>query len=259
MELVDGLALAALLRIASAHGQPLPIGAVARIGVSLCSALEYAHGRRGADGELLGVVHRDVSPHNVLISRAGEVKLIDFGIARAKTREVQTKTGHMRGKLAYASPEQIAAGPVDARTDVFSLGVLLYEATTLTRPFVGESEPAIVSAILEGRRRSVLELRPDTGAAFAAVIERAMAADPEARWPTAAAFGAALERALGSPLPSNELLAELVQRAERDKGRLRELPSLPPSPMSSSAPRSGSDTTATVVDPGAASIRERAR
>jgi serine/threonine protein kinase len=257
MELVEGLPLAVILRVSSALRRPLPMAAVARIGVALCSALEYAHRRCGQDGEPLGIVHRDVSPHNVLVSQSGEVKLIDFGIARAKTREVQTKTGQMRGKLAYASPEQIAAGPVDARTDVFSLGVLLYEVTTLTRPFMADSEPAVVSAILEGRRRKILDLRPDAGAALADVIERAMEPDPDARWASAAELGAAIERAIGAPLASEAMLGELVRFAEAEKGRLREFPSLlPPPPASSSAPSSGSDTTPTVVDPGAAIVRE---
>lgn len=251
MELVDGLPLATILRVSAARRRPLPAAAVVRIGVALCSALDYAHTRRGADGESLGIVHRDVSPHNVLISRSGDVKLIDFGIARAKTREVQTKTGHMRGKLAYASPEQIAAGPVDARTDVFSLGVLLYEAATLTRPFTGDSEPAIVNAILEGRKKRVLDLRPDAGARLAAAIERAMEPDPAARWPSAAAFGAELGRALEESNGARALLAELVHFAQSEKNALGNLPSLPPPPASSSASRSDSDTTATAVDPGA--------
>ena len=250
MELVDGLPLATLLRVSSALRRPLPLEAIVEIGVSLASALEYAHTRRGADGELLGIVHRDVSPHNVLVSRQGKVKLIDFGIARAKTREVQTKTGHMRGKLSYASPEQIAAGAVDARTDVFSLGVLLYEATTLTRPFVGDSEPAIVSAILEGRRRPIRELRPEASEALCEAIERAMHPDPESRWASAAAFGEALERAAGRPAAGAAVLSELVLFAEAEKSTLRELASLPPPPASSaSGPRSESQTAPTVIDP----------
>jgi serine/threonine-protein kinase len=256
MELVEGLPLSVLLRCSAALGRPLPLEAVVELGVSLCSALHYAHTRRGPDGELLGVVHRDVSPHNVLVSKGGVVKLIDFGIARAKTREVHTKTGQMRGKLAYAAPEQITAGPVDARSDVFSLGVLLYEATTLTRPFLGDSEPAIISAILEGRRRKIGELRPEAGE-LATAIERAMKPDREARWPNAEAFAAALEAGLGKTRPGPAVLAELVSFVETHRDALPNVPSLPPPPMSGSPPISGSDTLETAVDPALAKLRDR--
>ncbi|MBK8998788.1 MAG: serine/threonine protein kinase [Myxococcales bacterium] len=185
MELVEGLPLATLIRHSALARRELPLAAVSEIGGALASALHYAHTLRSPDGEPLRIVHRDVSPHNVLISREGEVKLIDFGIARAATRATHTKTGHMRGKLAYAAPEQISAGEVDARTDVFALGVLLYESATLSRPFSGDSEPAVVAAILEGRKKPLTELRPDAKP-LAEAIERAMAIEPKARFQTAA-------------------------------------------------------------------------
>ncbi len=252
MELIDGCPLSVLLRTSVALGRRLSLGAVAEIGVSLCAALEYAHTLRGADGELLRIVHRDVSPHNVLISQNGTVKLIDFGIARAATRQTHTKAGHMRGKLAYAAPEQVAATAVDARTDVFSLGVLLFEAATLTRPFHGDSEPGIISAILEGRRHPLAELRPEAGP-LGEAIERAMQRDPDKRWQSAAEMGDALRRGLGAPLPGPGVLRDLVAMVEAEKSGLRTLPSLPPAALSSSTISSPAeseiDGTATVADP----------
>lgn len=100
----------------------------------------------------------------------------------------------MRGKIGYAAPEQIAAGPIDARTDIFALGVLLYEAVALKRPFAAESEPAIVASILEGKRQPLAELRPEARG-LAVAIERAMSVDPKERWPSARELGATLEKA----------------------------------------------------------------
>lgn len=194
MELVDGMPLGLLLRYSAAKKEPVPLGVVAEIGLALCSALEYAHTLKSSEGEPLRIVHRDVSPANVLISREGRVKLIDFGIARAATREPHTRAGHMRGKIGYAAPEQIAAGPIDARTDIFALGVLLYEAIALKRPFAAESEPAIVASILEGKRTPLAELRADARE-LASVVERAMSVDPTERWPSAREMGSALQRA----------------------------------------------------------------
>jgi serine/threonine protein kinase len=252
MELVDGLALALILRFSSAFDRRLPLGAVAEIGVALSAALQYAHTLRGPDGELLRIVHRDVSPHNVLISREGAVKLIDFGIARAATRETQTRAGHMRGKLAYAAPEQLRGTAIDARTDIFSLGVLLYEAATLTRPFHGDSEPEIVGAILEGRRRPITSLRQDAGA-LGEVIERAMQSDPDARWQSARELGQALRRAFEEPLPGPRVLSGLVAMVDAERSGLRNLPSLPPPPLSASTTISSHpgdpDGTTTAIDP----------
>lgn len=250
MELIDGLPLAVLLRHSAAAARPLPLAAVSEIGIALASALHHAHTLRSADGQPLEVVHRDVSPHNVLISRTGEVKLIDFGIARAASRATHTKTGHMRGKLAYAAPEQVAGTGVDARTDVFALGVLLYEAATLTRPFTGDSEPAIVSAILEGRRKAVIELRADA-TPLAAAIERAMNVDPKKRWQTAHDLEAALKKALPPADAGPSALAELVTLVERDRRRNASTGSAPlielaPATVSSGPPSTGD--TATVAD-----------
>jgi serine/threonine protein kinase len=251
MELVDGLPLAVLLRHSAMGQRPLPLAAVVEIGRALSSALQYAHTLRDSEGNPLSIVHRDVSPHNVLVSRDGDVKLIDFGIARAATRAMHTKTGHMRGKLAYAAPEQVAAGVVDARTDVYSLGVLLYEAAALTRPFVGESEPAIVAAIMEGKRRPLSEVRADAGE-LAAVIERAMELLPDARWQDAKSLGEALARAFQPQDSARRALADIVARVEAERTTSRSPLSGPvfevaATTLTSSGPASGD--TATVADP----------
>ncbi|MBK7585106.1 MAG: protein kinase [Myxococcales bacterium] len=266
MELVDGVSLAMLVRHAAAARQPLPLSAVVEIGVSLASALHYAHTLRDHDGKLLSIVHRDVSPHNVLISREGVVKLIDFGIARAATRATHTKTGHMRGKLAYASPEQVAATGVDARSDVFSLGVLLYEAACLTRPFTGDSEPAVVSAILDGRRQKLIELRPDAGS-LADAIERALDVDPTARWQSAAELGEALDAAMKRQRPGSEVLRDLVastKHADESSPPASTGPVLEMAATTMTGSSMPSGATETVADPhsvarGQRGERERSR
>ncbi len=261
MELVEGLPLAVLLRFSAAHQRDLPLSAVVEIGTCLASALHYAHTLKSHDGERLRIVHRDVSPHNVLISRDGAVKLIDFGIARAATRAAHTKTGHMRGKLAYAAPEQVSASSVDARTDVFSLGVLLFEALTLKRPFTGDSEPAIVSAILEGRHKNLAELRADA-AKLAPAVERAIEISPEARWQSAAELGSALEKSFERGTSGRSALRELVAWVEAEREQKREASSGPllelaPTTLTGSAPRSASGSTETVADPPSVAARDR--
>ena len=213
MELVDGPSLAAILQHRAQACYAIPLSTVVQIGVELCAALEYAHALTGPDGEKLHIVHRDVSPQNVMISQTGTVKLIDFGIARARTRQRRTRVGHVRGKLAYSAPEQLRGEDIDARADLFALGVLLYETIALTRPFSGDSESAVIGAILDGRRQSLAQLRPDVGL-LAEVIERAMALDPDDRYPDAAAFAAALRAASPAPLPGAEDLHALVATTE---------------------------------------------
>jgi serine/threonine-protein kinase len=212
MELIDGPSLAAILRRRARAVRPIALATIAEIGVELCAALGYAHTLAGSDGVALGLVHRDVSPQNVLLERDGGLKLIDFGIARASTRTSHTRVGQIRGKLAYAAPEQLLGKPVHARADLFALGVLLYEALALERPFTGDSDSAIVSAVIDGRRRPVAEKRPGAGP-LASVIELALATDPDARFASAAEFAGALRDAVGE-LPGPSALRELVRETE---------------------------------------------
>jgi serine/threonine protein kinase len=221
MELVDGMPFGLLLRYATAKKQEVPLGVVTEIGLALCSALEYAHTLTSSEGEPLRVVHRDVSPANVLIARDGRVKLIDFGIARAATREPHTRAGHMRGKIGYAAPEQIAGGPIDARTDIFALGVLLYEAAALKRPFAGSSEPAVVASILEGKRVPLVELRPEARE-LASVIERALCVDPRERWASARELGNALEKAAKGVTRGPNAVAEWFESVAGGPGQSEE-------------------------------------
>jgi serine/threonine-protein kinase len=206
MEFIDGLSLADLIKQLG----PLPVGAALAIAARVAGALAYAHGRRTPEGEPAPVVHRDVSPHNVMISSAGAVKLLDFGIARG---EAETQAGRLEGKIAYAAPEQLQGARPDRRADLWALGVVLYEALTGARPFVGETALQVVVAAVEGRYQPLAERRMEARPA-AQVVERALAAEPSARWSTAEEFRAACAFAMaGLEFEGDGELASLIAAA----------------------------------------------
>ena len=130
MEYVDGEDLRNLYNLQAKLGEPIPQVHAAHIAQSVAAGLHYAHIRTDLDGEPLGVVHRDISPQNILISHDGYVKVIDFGVAKAANKMNETRVGVLKGKYAYMSPEQAMGDPIDGRTDVFALAITLYEITT---------------------------------------------------------------------------------------------------------------------------------
>lgn len=148
MEYVNGVSVHALLRAARQKGIRLPLGFAVHIALAVAEALEYAYSAAGPDGQALRIVHRDVSPSNVLVSVEGRIKLVDFGIAKALANATVTKTGHIKGKYRYMAPEQLKGETLDARTDLFALGSMLYEMTTGTRAFPGTSDAEIITALL---------------------------------------------------------------------------------------------------------------
>jgi serine/threonine protein kinase len=138
MELVDGLDTFALLEAARRHQVPVPVGSAVRIVEEVAHGLDYAHRRRGPDGAPLGLVHRDLNPRNVLVSRDGDVKILDFGIAKTAPGVAdmpKTRAGVVKGTTGYMSPEQAAGREIDARTDIYQAGLLLYELLTGTPVF----------------------------------------------------------------------------------------------------------------------------
>src|SRR6185295_314523 len=144
-------------------------------------------------GRSLFVVHRDVSPHNVLVTTNGEVKMTDFGVAKALGKTSVTIAGQIKGKLAYMSPEQLMGGGIDRRADVFALGCVLYEATTGEKPFRGENDPQVMAAIMIGNYDPPRSLRPDYPPDLEAILVRALDSDPAKRFQTAQDMRKALE------------------------------------------------------------------
>jgi hypothetical protein len=174
LELVDGVDLRSFLR--SSPDAKVSPDTVALIGLDLAYALEHAHG---------SLVHRDISPSNILLSRSGETKLADFGIAKAIDNPTVTASRSAKGKIPYMSPEYMRGETTDARADLFSLGVVLFEAAAGVRPFDGAHDVETMQKILDGDRRSLAEVAPDVPVPLREVIEGLIEVDPDARTPSA--------------------------------------------------------------------------
>ncbi|MBX7197319.1 MAG: protein kinase, partial [Sandaracinaceae bacterium] len=202
MQWVDGASVAQLLTVLHRREAAMPIELAVRIAMEVAAGLHAAHALADDEGRPLGVVHRDVSPDNVLLSRAGEIKLIDFGVAKVRTG-LRTMTGVLKGKVRYMSPEQARSGPVDARTDVYALGVVLWEMLTTRRLF----EEADHVLALEAVRRSAIAppsvYRSEIPAALDAVVMSALRAHPAER----PASADELRRALARVVPGALALA----------------------------------------------------
>ncbi len=231
MEHVRGPTLRSTLDRVRAGGRQLPIRHVVEIGIQLLDALDHAHNAVDEDGRALGVVHRDINPDNVIIGYDGDAKLIDFGIAKSGVNRVQTAVGTIKGKFAYMSPEQSAADPVDARSDLFSAGIVLYEAATLSNPFARSNVVLALEAIQTKPVAPPSSLRRDA-APLDAPLGRALEKDPGHRHSTAAEFRDGLT-ALLSQLPSAPPLGRTIQALHRDEFIAESATlNLPPSPPS---------------------------
>ena len=149
MEFISGVNLRDILYISREQKELIPHDIAVYIASEICKGLDYAHRKTDDQHHPLGIVHRDVSPQNVLISYEGEVKIVDFGIAKAAMNISHTMAGILKGKIAYMSPEQALGRPIDRRTDIFSVGILLYEMITGEKLFTGESQFEVLKKIEE--------------------------------------------------------------------------------------------------------------
>jgi serine/threonine protein kinase len=192
MEYVHGEDLRAVVRRAEIQGG-VPLGCALAIIAGVAAGLHHAHERRGSDGLPLGLVHRDVSPSNVLLTYDGSVKVVDFGIARVGAQSKATRLGVVKGKSGYMSPEQCRGEPVDRRSDVFGLGILLWELTLGRRLFSAEHDYAAMSKIVFGLVPHPREIQPDYPEPLAAIVMRALQRDADRRQPSALAFALELE------------------------------------------------------------------
>lgn len=201
MEWVDGRDLGQVLRRCSSRGIPLPLDFALYLGRTLLDALAYAHTATSPKGKPLEIVHCDVSPSNLFISRTGEIKLGDFGVARG--RMLEGRAGGFHGKPYYVSPEVIA-GEVTTEADLWAASVTLYELLTLERPFTGATPDEVFDAIRSRRLKPPSALRPEVPAAVDALFTRAFARDRKARFTTAQDYVAALDplfdERIGNPM-----------------------------------------------------------
>jgi hypothetical protein len=188
-ELIVGQSLRNVFRQARQQGTSVPNTMSADIVAKVCQGLNDAHNLKDPQGELYGVVHRDVSPRNVLVSYNGFVKLIDFGIAWAHGRMSHTDAGTIKGKLGFMPPEQIKGQPLDRRSDIFSLGVVLYLMLTGKHPFPGNSDAERMHKILHGDFLRPRKAFPELDETLERIVLRAMEVDPDARFATAAEMG----------------------------------------------------------------------
>ena len=212
MEYLHGVPLSRMMTRLSKVGKMLDHRMVAGIIVQACEGLHAAHEAKSPDGALLNVVHRDVSPPNIMVTGDGIVKLLDFGIAKARGANSRTRTGTVKGKNAYMSPEQILGKPLDRRSDVFALAIVMYEMLAIKRLFHRDSDFLTFKAITEEPIPDIRERRPDMPPGMRAALLQAMARDPNGRFDTAMAFGNAIRNSvatLGGPA-SNADLARLL-------------------------------------------------
>jgi serine/threonine-protein kinase len=200
--------MAYLQEQARAQGQPIPVPVALYLGQRMAEGLGYAHRKSGPDGTPLGIVHRDVSPHNVMVSYEGEVKVIDFGLAKSAARSKYTLPSTVMGKLGYMSPEQVRAEPLDHRSDIYSCGVVVWELLA-GRPLVAHGTVGeMMAAMTNPNVPALTELRPDVTPELDAVVRRALTANPEERYPRADDFARALNEQLlrtGSSLGAEEV------------------------------------------------------
>ena len=182
MEFIDGPNLRSVARRAAELNEQLPIPEVLKIISMASSGLQYAHDLADQQGNPLGLVHRDISPDNILVHRNGAAKVVDFGIAKAANSSAQTRTGTLKGKVAYMPPEQLRGEQLDRRTDVFALGVVLYELLAGKRPWEGSSEVALIGKIMTEEPQPLGELRPDAPEELLVIVDRALSKDRSRRY-----------------------------------------------------------------------------
>ncbi|MBN2493623.1 MAG: protein kinase, partial [Deltaproteobacteria bacterium] len=232
MEFVDGIDLQSLIKKGAETGDPFPPSVAAYVSEEICRGLEYAHSKIGPDGEPLQIVHRDISPQNILISFEGQVKIVDFGIARAASRITATQAGVVKGKVSYMSPEQLTGQMVDRRSDIFACGVCLYEMLTCQRPFEGDTPQATLALITRCIYTAPQKINRQIGRKLGAVLKKALEKSPKKRYQSAGKMASGLSKYLHSigDHPSARDLASFVKE-RMPEARPRTLQPTPSRPV----------------------------
>jgi serine/threonine-protein kinase len=223
MEFLEGESLGYLVKEARKSGYVMPPALAAGIVAQICDGLDYAHKLLDDNGKPLNIVHRDVSPHNVIVLYSGGVKLVDFGIAKASSQMHQTRTGMTKGKLTYMAPEICLGKKASPCSDIFSLGVILWELLARKRLFKRPNEAATVQAVLSGSIPRLRNIRPEVTPQLENISIRALHKNPDDRYQTAAEFGAAIRdhlRNVGAAASAQEIAA-YMRNAFSDRARTK--------------------------------------
>ena len=217
MEYIAGCTVRWVIDNANAVRRPVPIQHALRIAADVLCGLHYAHDRADDDGQPLRLIHRDISPVNVLVARSGQAKLLDFGVAKSELQRVMTRAGIVKGKFRYMSPEQLNAENLDRRADVFAVGCVLWELLVGRRLFDTPSEDDVVTAIRGGNYPDPSDFRPTVPKGVDRILRRALHPNREKRYKTARDFHLAVEEALRQfPAASNAVLVGEYVSAELD-------------------------------------------
>jgi len=225
MEFVDGANLRGIIDTLKAANRPFPVEEAVYIAIELCKGLQYAHNLLDENGQHLAIVHRDMSPPNVLITKHGEVKIVDFGLAKAHTQLEKSEPGVIKGKFSYLAPEAARGQEVDARADIFAIGIMLWELLAGKRLFLGKTDLETVQMIQRAIIPPITRIRPDVPPELEPLLARSLASDPNQRYQTSRDMGADLNAFLyrfGQHPVSDFEIADLVNSAMEHKRRERE-------------------------------------
>ncbi len=215
MEYVSGRDLRTMLERHRRRKEIMPTAQAVYVGSKICEGLDYAHRKKDARGQELHIIHRDVSPQNILCSYEGEVKIIDFGIAKAANRSQKTQAGILKGKFGYMSPEQVRGLPIDRRSDIFAVGVILYEMLTGEKLFVGESDFSTLEKVRNAEVPTPRQFNPNIPAGLEKVLMKSLAREAEDRYQWASDLQEDLMRFLlaGDAIYSAKHLASFMKEA----------------------------------------------
>jgi serine/threonine-protein kinase len=214
MDYVPGEALSRLISTCVERGERIPERIALAIVCDLLHGLHAVHQAKDERGQPLGIVHRDISPQNVLVGVDGMSRVHDFGTAKAKGRIAQTRDGQIKGKLPYMAPEQVRGDVLDARCDVYAAAAVLWELLTLERFIQGDSKEAMLRAILQRSVPSLRQAAPDTSSQLEAIVSRALSADPRDRFPTVRDMAIALE--IAAPAARAREVGDWAQNMAKD-------------------------------------------
>jgi serine/threonine-protein kinase len=223
MEYVDGADLKAVIEHQKKAGTTLPVEAACLVAIKICEGLSYAHGLANNEGQPLHIVHRDMSPPNVLITKHGEVKIVDFGLAKASSQLEKSEAGIIKGKFSYLSPEAAQGQEVDHRTDIFAVGIILWEMLAGRRLFMGDTDFATVKQVQEAVVQPLSQINKAVPASLDRILARALAREPSERYGSARDLGQDLTEFLykfGKPISAFDL-AGLVRSAMAQRKKVQ--------------------------------------